>query len=163
MLSADDLITTAVEDYSDTVYRIAFNITQNTHDAYDVVQEVFLRLIKNREKIKNKEHLKAWLIRTAVNCSKTSAKKARKNAALSLDEINEPIIEDNKDGDSLTGYILRLPEKYRTALYLFYYEDLPIADISSVLGVSQSAVKLRLKRGREKLKEILEGESYNEF
>ena len=158
MLSADDLITTAVEDYSDTVYRIAFNITQNTHDAYDVVQEVFLRLIKNREKIKNKEHLKAWLIRTAVNCSKTSAKKARKNAALSLDEINEPIIEDNKDGDSLTGYILRLPEKYRTALYLFYYEDLPIAKISEYLSISESAVKTRLHRGRELLEKKLKGD-----
>lgn len=163
MISADDFITQAVDGYSDTVYRIAFNITKNPHDAYDVVQEVFLRLIKNRKKIKESGHLKAWLIRVTVNCARTSAKRASKNAALSLDEISEIIPANEEKSETLLAYVFALPEKYRTVLYLFYYEDMKISDISNALGISESAVKLRLRRGREKLKAILERESYNEF
>lgn len=163
MISADDFITQAVDGYSDTVYRIAFNITKNSHDAYDVVQEVFLRLIKNRKKIKDSGHLKAWLIRVTVNCARTSAKRASKNAALSLDEISEIIPANEEKSETLLAYVFALPEKYRTVLYLFYYEDMKISDISNTLGISESAVKLRLRRGREKLKAILERESYNEF
>lgn len=163
MISADDFITQAVDGYSDTVYRIAFNITKNSHDAYDVVQEVFLRLIKNRKKIKDSGHLKAWLIRVTVNCARTSAKRASKNAALSLDEISEIIPANEEKSETLLAYVFALPEKYRTVLYLFYYEDMKISDISNALGISESAVKLRLRRGREKLKAILERESYNEF
>lgn len=163
MISADDFITQAVDGYSDTVYRIAFNITKNSHDAYDVVQEVFLRLIKNRKKIKDSGHLKAWLIRVTVNCAITSAKRASKNAALSLDEISEIIPANEEKSETLLAYVFALPEKYRTVLYLFYYEDMKISDISNALGISESAVKLRLRRGREKLKAILERESYNEF
>ena len=163
MISADDFITQAVDGYSDTVYRIAFNITKNSHDAYDVVQEVFLRLIKNRKKIKDSGHLKAWLIRVTVNCARTSAKRASKNAALSLDEISEIIPANEEKSETLLAYVFALPEKYRTVLYLFYYEDMKISDISNALGISESAVKLRLRRGGEKLKAILERESYNEF
>ena len=161
MLSADELITQAVDEYSDMVYRIAFNITKSTQDAYDVAQEVFLRLIKNREKIKNNDHLKPWLIRTAVNCSKTYAKNNRRRSTVSLDDIRE-LAAENNETETVIEYVMLLPEKYRTALYLFYYEDMPISDISKALGVTQSAVKLRLKRGREKLKEILQGEGYND-
>lgn len=68
-ISAENFIDYAVNTYSDTVYRVALNITHNPQDSFDISQEVFIRLVKNQEKIKDKEHLKAWLIRVAVNCS----------------------------------------------------------------------------------------------
>ena len=98
-----------------------------------------------------------------MNCARTSAKRASKNAALSLDEISEIIPANEEKSETLLAYVFALPEKYRTVLYLFYYEDMKISDISNTLGISESAVKLRLRRGREKLKAILERESYNEF
>lgn len=54
ILSSDDFITNVVNEYSDTIYRIAYNITQNREDAFDICQEVFVRLIKNRHKIRCK-------------------------------------------------------------------------------------------------------------
>lgn len=73
-ISAENFIDYAVNTYSDTVYRVALNITHNPHDSFDISQEVFIRLVKNQEKIKDKEHLKAWLIRVAVNCSRSFMK-----------------------------------------------------------------------------------------
>ncbi len=61
-----------MEKYGDMVYRICLTITGNTEDAGDSFQETFLRLVKNQDKIKNEEHLKAWLICVATNCSKTT-------------------------------------------------------------------------------------------
>ena len=108
-----------------------------------------------------KQLLKKGMV--TVNCARTSAKRASKNAALSLDEISEIIPANEEKSETLLAYVFALPEKYRTVLYLFYYEDMKISDISNTLGISESAVKLRLRRGREKLKAILERESYNEF
>ena len=71
-LNNDDLVTDVVNEYSDTIYRVALNITKNSADAFDVCQEVFIRLIKNKHKIKDRSHLKAWLLRVAVNCAKAA-------------------------------------------------------------------------------------------
>lgn len=70
-LNNDDFVTDVVNEYSDTIYRVALNITKNSADAFDVCQEVFIRLIKNKHKIKDRSHLKAWLLRVAVNCAKS--------------------------------------------------------------------------------------------
>ena len=61
----------ALEKYADMIYRIAFSYTKNSHDADDVLQEVFLRYIKNDGFWQSEEHRKAWLIRVAINCSKS--------------------------------------------------------------------------------------------
>lgn len=50
LISADDFVTKAVNEYSDTIYRVALNITKNKDDAFDVCQEVFVRLIKNKKR-----------------------------------------------------------------------------------------------------------------
>lgn len=89
LISADDFITKAVKEYSDTIYRVALNITKNKDDAFDVCQEVFVRLIKNKYKIKNDDHLKAWLLRAAVNCSKSCKTTAYARYCVPLDDIGE--------------------------------------------------------------------------
>ena len=61
-----------VDKYADMVYRIALTQMKNVHDAQDIFQEVFLRLVKNIDTIQNEEHLKSWLIRVTLNCSKTN-------------------------------------------------------------------------------------------
>lgn len=159
LLSADNFIEKTVNEYSDTVYRVALNITRSEQDSFDICQEVFIRLIKNKEKIKNENHLKAWLIRVTINCSKSLIK--NKNRLTSLEDAKElTYIQDFKDL-TISKAVLSLPKKYRAVIYLFYYEDMKTADISKALKISPSAVKQRLKRGREKLKIILEKEDYH--
>ena len=159
-LCTDEFLTKIVNEYSDTIYRIAFNITKNPDDAFDVCQDVYVRLIKNKHKIKNEEHLKSWLLRAAINCAKSNCTQAYKRHSVGISDVKESDLAQNDKHDSLVYLLMKLPEKYRTIIHLFYYEDMKIAEIAKLLGITQSAVKSRLSRGREKLKIILEKENY---
>lgn len=160
-ISAENFITDAVNTYSDTVYRIALNITRNPQDAFDVCQDVFVKLIKHKDKIENSNHLKAWLIRVAVNCSKSLVTSAHRTKVLNLDEVKESeLVYSSEERLELCETVMRLPEKYSMVIYLFYYEDMKISEIARSLGVTESAVKIRLSRAREKLRKILEKENY---
>lgn len=158
MLSSENFITRAVQQYSDMIYRIAVHITKNSNDAYDVCQDVFLRLIKNQDKIKDDEHLKNWLIRTAINCSKSLYSKSKKHRIVSIDEVDESEFSAVDKQDNTISLVMQLPEKYRIAIYLFYYQEMSISEISNVLDVSVSAVKSRLSRGRKALEKLIRKE-----
>lgn len=158
LISADDFITKAVNEYSDTIYRVALNITKNKDDAFDVCQEVFVRLIKNKHKIKNDGHLKAWLLRAAVNCAKSSKTTAYDRYCVPLDSISQQGVTDKTTDRTLFQFVMLLSPKYSSVIYLFYYEDMKISEIAKILDITQSAVKSRLVRGRKALKEIIEKE-----
>ena len=158
LLSADDLITYAVNEYSDTIYRIALNITKNNEDAFDVCQDVFVRLIKSKSKINNSEHLKAWLIRATINCAKSCCTQAYRKHRVDIESLHDDDLAHRDKYDTLIESVMELPEKYSTVIHLFYYEDMQINEIAQTLKISKSAVKQRLARGREKLKIILEKE-----
>ena len=85
----DNLIEEVVNTYSDMVYRIALNILCNREDANDVMQDVFLRLVRSKSKIKSKEHIKHWLIKVSINCSKSKATESYKKNTVSISEISE--------------------------------------------------------------------------
>lgn len=159
IIGADDFITNVVNEYSDTIYRIALNITRNTQDSFDICQEVFVRLVQNRDKIRDDEHLKAWLIRVATNCSRDLMRKAYRRRDIPLESVREQGFLSEPDDFPLSQAVSRLPEKYSTVIYLHYYEDMKIAEIARALKISQAAVKTRLSRGRVKLREILEKEN----
>lgn len=162
-LKTDEII----DKYADMVYRIAVNETGNREDAQDIFQEVFLRLVCYRDRISNEEHLKAWLIRVTINCAKkqkrsfwnrkvTSVEEAAKEQA---DSKAAKVYEMVENADSPVLQAVReLPEKYRSAVYLFYYEEMSIAQIGKLLGEKESTVKSRLYRAREILKIRLKGE-----
>ena len=157
-LCTDDFITKTVELYSDMMYKVAFNITKNNEDAFNVCQDVFVRLIRSKHKIKSKEHLKAWLLRATVNCSKSLCKQAYTRHYMSADELNNYITIECNEKSELFDAVMSLPDKYSTVIHLFYYEDLKIEQIAGVLKITKSAVKSRLHRGREQLKQIFERE-----
>lgn len=159
ILSSENFITDAVNEYSDTIYRIAYNITQNREDAFDVCQEVFVRLIHNRHKIKNDQHLKSWLIRTAVNCSKSNCTQAYKRHSVGFEEVKESEYTLETGAETLLDTIAKLPEKYRTVIHLHYYNDLKIEEIAKILSITKSGVKTRLTRGRKLLKQLIEKEN----
>lgn len=162
-ISAENFINHAVDTYSDTVYRVALNITHDPHDSFDISQEVFLRLIRNQQKIKDNSHLKAWLIRVTVNCSRTYMKNKRSFPMISLEDIQESVSVNLPNNElELTEMVMNLPERLATVIYLFYYEDMKISEISKSLGITQSAVKLRLSRGREMLRKKFEKEKKND-
>lgn len=158
----DNLIEKVVNTYSDMVYRIALNILCNIDDANDVMQDVFLRLVKSKSKIKSKEHIKHWLIKVTINCSKSKATESYKKHTVSISEISESYISFSNEIDETIGSVMKLPEKYKVPIHLYYYQQLTVEEISKILGITRSGVRSRLSRGRNMLKEILEKEDNNE-
>ncbi len=159
--SADSVFKHAmVEKYFDTVYRLALARTQETHRADDIVQDVFLKYINTDKIFESEEHIKAWLIRVTINCTKSLFTSSWHKKTVPLtDELTFEIPEQ----EDIYFAVAKLPQKYRTVIHLFYYEDLSVKQISKYLNMKETTVKSQLHRGREMLKTILEGRSDFEF
>lgn len=97
-------------------------------------------------------------MRAAVNCAKSSKTSAYVRCCVPLDDIAEQGVTDTTTDKTLFESVMSLPPKYSAVIYLFYYEDLKISEIAKILDITQSAVKSRLVRGRNALKEIIEKE-----
>ncbi len=158
-ISAEALI----EKYSDMVYRVAFSRTQNVYDAQDITQDVFLKYlkyVKAGNSFRDDEHLKAWLLKVAVNTGNTFVTTAWFRHRASLEEVGEVAAETKEDRSEVYEAVMQIPEKYRIVVHLFYFEELSIKEICNVLNMSETAVKSRLHRARELLREKLKGAQY---
>ncbi len=145
-------ITEAVNSYSDTVFRVAFQYTQNRADAEDVLQDVFLRLCKIPFYLYG-DKLKAWLIRVTNNKSKDYLRANKRRLAA---RRNCPPSDEPSNFSEVFEALNRLSERDRNALYLHYYEGYTAKEISEIIGDSERAVTKRIGRAREKLKKFLE-------
>lgn len=146
------------ETYGDMVYRLALVRTKNVADAEDVVQEVFLRCLKHNPVFQSAEHQKAWLIKVALNCSKTLLGSAFRRHSVPEDAMGELSSEDETPDSTVYDAVLKLPEKYRTAIHLYYYEDYSVKEIAAAMRATESTVKSWLHRARGMLKEMLGGD-----
>lgn len=143
-----------IEKYSNLVYRLAMARTGKKEYSEDIFQEVFLRLSRKMPKFENEEHEKAWLIKVTINCSKNLL-----NSGF-LKHKSESEIElsfTTNERHDVYYAVLELPLKYRTIIYLYYYEGYKINEISKILKISENTVKSQLSRARKKLKTKLEG------
>ncbi len=147
----------AFKRYSDMVYRLAFARVKNKYDADDILQEVFLRFIKVKEKVNNEEHVKALLIRITINCSKSLLSSSWFKRT---EPLSETLSVRDKELDTLDA-VLRLPQKYRTVIHLHYYMGYSIDEMAAILKSKPSTVKSQLHRARQKLKIDLEGVEVN--
>ena len=150
----------AVEQYQNMVYRIGLHWFGNPHDAEDIVQETFLRLYRQERPFESDEHLRRWLMRTAVNLCKDTLKSPWRKRRVPLESIPEQPVFDRPEEGALYMEVMALPEKYRTVLNLYYYEELSTKEIAELLHLRQTAVTTRLARARNLLKERL-GEMWN--
>lgn len=166
VLDINSHISEIVNTYSDMVYKLALARTKNKFDADDVFQEVFIKYMKHYHKLNSKEHIKAWLIRVTINSSKDIFSSFWFKKTVLLKNSLKDNLEDNinftsEENKEIYYAVLKLPKKYRTVIHLFYYEDMSIKDISKSLEIKEATIKSQLHRGRNLLKEILEGEMDN--
>ena len=150
------------EKYYSLCYRVAFTQVKAHADAEDVAQEVFMRLLRYQPKFACLEHEKAWMIRAALNLSRDFIKSKWRSATVGLDAVAEAEksyfhVPHLREYETL-WMILQLPERYRNCLYLFYYEDYSIEEISGLLEMPKNTVKTNLRRGREELKKAIQSE-----
>lgn len=145
-----------VKQYAPAVYRLAYARTGSRADAEDVMQEVFLRLVKAGPDFDNEEHAKAWLLRVASNCANDLFRLPWRRREEPLDE-NLSAPERPEEG-SVTQAVLSLPARYRIPIHLYYYEGYSVAEIARILGRSEGTVKSRLFRARDLLRNQLREE-----
>ncbi len=149
--------TSLVEQYGDMLYRICFLRLRDRFDAEDAVQETFVRYIKKRPDIEDAEHLKAWLCRVAINICRDMSRKKKVRSYIPLDALSE-LAGDDPESTEIIRSLSLLPEKYGNVLFLHYVEGYDVKSISKIVGCGESAVKMRLSRGRDRLRELLRGE-----
>lgn len=155
-ISAERLL----EVYSDMVYTLAYSRTRNRHDAEDITQEVFLKYIKSGKRFSDEEHRKAWLLKVTVNSAKTFVGQAWFRHRADIEEAENAAESDSDSASPLLDAVSELPEKYRTAVHLFYYENLSVEQISEIMNSKPNTVKSYLHRARAMLKEILKEGDY---
>lgn len=143
------------QEHCQTVYRVAFTYMKNSYDAEDAVQETFARLIRSGERFRSREKEKAWLIVTVSNvCKDMLRRHYRSDRAL---EDYQYLAAPPHEIDESMEAILRLPEKYKTVVYLFYYEGYTAREIARMLGEKPNTVSSRIGRARLLLKTMLGG------
>ncbi len=140
-----------------TVYRAAYTYLKNRCDSEDAAQEAFLRLAGSRRSFEDERQIKAWLVVTVGNiCKDMLRRKYRQD--LNLADHPE-LAAPERDARAVLDALLELPEKYKTAIYLYYYEGYSVREIARASGNPEGTVKAWLHRGRRLLKQYLEEET----
>lgn len=143
---------TLAERYKDMIYRIALNYYGNPYDADDTVQDALLKLFRCDKPFESEEHTRSWLIRVTVNLCKNGLRRAKLRRHATLEDVEIPVQFQLPEQSELYQAVMSLHERYRTVLYLFYYEELSVNEIAQALDVKPSAVTTRLSRARQRLK-----------
>ena len=144
----------AYDAYGTAVYRLAMAFLGQRSDAEDVTQETFCRLLYHAPVFSNEEHLKRWLLQVAANLCRNQLRGFWRKRIAQLDDTIPAIVPEEQEA---LKAVLNLPNKYKLPVHLYYYEGYSVAEIAEILKLGQSAVKMRLKRGRDLLKTELEG------
>lgn len=147
-----------VETYKDHIFAVAFHICKNPQDSDDIVQDVFIQYHTTDKQFNDEQHIKAWLIRVAINKAKNTVASSWRKKSVPLEDYMETLPFEAPEDEHLFEQVMRLPEKYRIVIHLFYYEDYSIREIARILDLSESNVKTRLTRARKLLKKSLKEE-----
>ena len=152
-----------VKLYRRNVFATALCLVRNEYDADDITQEVFMRLYKYSGAFNDDEHVKAWLIRCAVNRGKTLLGSRWHRFSQPLEAAAELIHSDSYNDDSpLLRLMGKLNKNNRITLHMYYYEGYTTEQIASILGISTNAVISRLSRARRQLKKLITDERNDE-
>lgn len=145
--------------FNNDIYRLAYSYTQNKYDSEDITQKVFIKYLKNINKVSiNKEEIKKWLITVTINeCKDLFRTSWRKKVT-----INEELLKNEKNNKTynIEELLEKLPQKYKIIFHLYYYYGYSTKEIAIMTNTKEETIRKRLSRGREKLK--LEGRWENE-
>ena len=146
-----------VEKYMDMVFRVAYGYMRSRDDADDVTQEVLLRLYRTDTLFESEEHVKNWLLRVTVNqCKKVFRSPWRR--VESIEDYASTLRFETAEDRGLFCEIMRLEQKYRVAVLMYYYEGYSTQEIAQLLHCRPGTVRSRLSRARERLRRLLGGD-----
>lgn len=146
--------TALLDRHGESILRLAYSYLHNQSDAEDILQDTLIQYLRTAPVLESPAHEKAWLLRVAGNLSKNLL---RAQGYRQADQLEETLVaQEREDLSYVWEAVKALPVPYREAIHLFYYEGYSTAQIARILDQKESTVRSRLKRGREKLKPLLE-------
>lgn len=146
--------TALLDQYGEHILRLAYSYLHNQSDAEDILQDTLIQYLRTAPVLESPAHEKAWLLRVAGNLSKNLL---RAQGYRQADQLKETLVaQEREDLSYVWEAVKALPVPYRETIHLFYYEGYSTAQIARILDQKESTVRSRLKRGREKLKPLLE-------
>lgn len=143
--------------YGDLIFRTCLILLGNTEDAQDAVQDTMIKYIRKAPKFQDENHEKAWLLKVSSNRCKDILRYRMNHSKFNV-EILEQFSDESEDTGILEA-LMQIPEKYRLVLTLYYVDEYKIEEIAEIINRTASAVKMRLKKGRELLRKKY-GEEY---
>lgn len=154
-MSKEEYVNYLYDTYSRTILSISYTYLKNTHSAEDILQDVLLKVVKKEIQFQDVKKEKYWIIRVTINLCKDYLKSAwyRKNVILEEDVSYLP-----KEQEEVLKEVLKLPEKYKTVIFLYYYEEYSLKEISEILQKKSATIGTWIARGRKMLKESLKGD-----
>jgi RNA polymerase sigma-70 factor (ECF subfamily) len=161
-----------VDIYKNSVYQLCYRMLGNRHEAEDIAQETFIRAYTNIHTFNQELKFSTWLFRIATNLCIDRMRKKKPDQYLDAEvagteglnlysqipsdtPLPETELESLELQEAVHKEILKLPEKYRSAIILKYIEELSLNEISEILGLPIGTVKTRIHRGREALRQQL--------
>lgn len=154
--SKEQAFETAYELYADMLYRLSLSYMKQKEDAEDIVQEVFTKYFCGFHLPMSEEQEKAWFIRVTINHCHDALRKRSYRLHDSMEDVVEKVGGTVDAPDELFDVLQKLPNKYKDVIILHYLEEYSVEEVAKMLGLSTSATKMRLKRGREFMKKELE-------
>ncbi len=147
-----------MDAYADMVRRICFVHLKNRHDTEDVFQNVYMKYLLYEGTFESMEHEKAWFARVTINACTDWLRALSRRKWVSLDALAEEGTELDNPSKEVLETVLKLPEKYRDVIYLFYYEGYTAVEIARILGKKENTVYTWLSRAKDILRERLGGD-----
>ncbi len=141
------------ETYANMLYRLSLSMLRSSDDAQDAVQNAFCRYLDRAPAFRDDEHEKAWLLRVTINQCKDLMRRRKIRAWLPIEALTDVGIRERST--PALDAVYELPDKYRSVIILYHLEEMRVEEIADALSLSPSAVKMRLSRGREMLREAL--------
>ncbi|KUP09641.1 RNA polymerase factor sigma C [Bacillus coahuilensis m2-6] len=161
VISIDDII----DQYGEDVWKLVFSYVQQEAVADDLTQDIFIKVYKKMHTYQGSSTIRTWIWKIAINhCNYYLKSWYKRNVQVQEDwvfqslrsegSIEHQIVQNDED-QKLEQEVLLLPVKYREVIYLFYYEEQSVKDISLLLQLKENTVKTRLRRAKQLLKERL--------
>ena len=156
----DQTIERLITQHQTSLLRLCYVQLQDQALAEDAVQETFLKAYKGFDSFRGDSSEKTWLTRIAVNTCRDFQRGAwfkHTDRRVTPDMLPVGTVQPDTEDLDLSLAVMKLPRKMREAILLYYYQDMSTEEIAETLGIAQSSVSNRLRRGREKLRKLLEG------
>ena len=156
----DQTIERLILQYQTPLLRLCYVQLQDQALAEDAVQETFLKAYKGFDSFRGDSSEKTWLTRIAVNTCRDFQRGGwfkHTDRRVTPDMLPVGTVQPDTEDLDLSLAVMKLPRKMREAILLYYYQDMSTEEIAETLGIAQSSVSNRLRRGREKLRKLLEG------